>query len=207
MGLTRRLVTGDRARGAVRAPVAVNPRGQADSRVGGTARVRLPFRGMSIVLGVLVVFWVANVGFSVSARSDFPWTQGRSHFRARVALACLVPPLWLLLVFVSLDATLVPAHPMVSIFWFTCLAWVPAAACAPALFYQRSCQSPGASDDGGGSDPDPSPAPPVPPRGGIPLPDAEPGHWRLRDHDRPETHDPVERRPAHEPNRAPTIAT
>ncbi len=41
----------------------------------------------------------------------------------------------------------------------------------------------------------------------MPLADAEPGLWRLRDHDRPETHDPIERRPAHEPDRTPAIAT
>jgi hypothetical protein len=163
---------------------------------------------MPILVAVLVAFWVAYVGFSISARSDFPWKRRRSHFWARVALVCLVPPLWLLLAFLLLDAHLLPEHPMASILWCTCLAWVPAAACAPALFYQRECQSPGASDDGGGgSAPDPSPASPASPRGGIPLPDAGPGQWRLRDHDRPETHNPIERRPAHEPDRTPTLAT
>lgn len=194
--------------------------GRALTRTAGTSKrgwrnrpVRLLCRGMAhvlaalAVLAVLAVFWVAYVGFSASARSDFPWTQRRSRFWARVALACLVGPVWLLLVFVALDANLVAEHPMVGIFLCTCVAWVPAAACAPALFYRRACPSPGGSDGGGGPDPDPSPAAPVPPRGGVPLPDGEPGQWRLRDHDRRETQNPIERRPAHEPDRTPTIAT
>ncbi len=75
----------------------------------------------------------------------------------------------MLLVFVALDASLVAEHPMVGVLVCTCVAWVPAATCAPALFYRRSCPSPGGSDGGGGSDPGPSPAAPVPPRGGVPF--------------------------------------
>jgi hypothetical protein len=170
------------------------------------SQVRLPCRVMPMIVAVIVVSWVAFVGFSVTERSDFPWRQRRSHFWARVALTCLLAPLWLLLLFVLVDVNLVPVHPILTIFWCTCVAVVPAAALAPALFFRRSSQPPDGSEGDGGSDPDPSPAPPAPPRGGIPRPDAELGHWRLRDHDRPETHDPIERRPAHEPDRTPTIA-
>ena len=163
---------------------------------------------MVIFVAGLVVFWVAYVGvFSVSTRSDFPWKQRRSHFWARVALACLIAPFWLLLMIVLLAANLVPEYPMVPILVLTCVAWLPAAACAPALFYEREPQSPGGSEGDGGWDRDPSPSPPTPPEGGIPRPDAEPGNWRLRDHDRPAAQNPIERRPAHEPDRTPTIAT
>lgn len=161
---------------------------------------------MPIFDAFLVVSWIAYVGFSVSGRSDFPWKQRRSHFRTRVAVTCLAAPVWLLLVLVA--AHLVgETQTMIYVILLTFVAWVPAAAFAPALFYEREPQSPGGSDDDWGSDPDPSPTPPTGPEGGLPLPDAEPGRWRLRGLDRPKTHAPIERRPAHEPDQAPTTAT
>ena len=62
-------------------------------------------------------------------------------------------------------------------------------------------------DDGGGPGPEPDPVrPPDTPRGGIPLPDAEPARIRLRDHDRPPLVPPRQRRPAREPAPAPRRA-
>lgn len=64
--------------------------------------------------------------------------------------------------------------------------------------------SEGGSDDGGGHGPRRPPQKPEPPRGGIPLPDAMPARFRLRDHRRLADHLPRrERRPAREPERQP----
>jgi hypothetical protein len=61
----------------------------------------------------------------------------------------------------------------------------------------------GGGGGGGGQDP-PKPPPPHPPLGGLPLPDATPGSWRLRDHAAPPS--PAhrggrERRREHHPQR------
>jgi hypothetical protein len=60
------------------------------------------------------------------------------------------------------------------------------------------------SDGGWGRGPDPPLMPPDKPRGGIPLPDAEPAGIRLRDHRTLGERLPKrERRPAREPERRP----
>ena len=60
------------------------------------------------------------------------------------------------------------------------------------------------SDDGREWGPSPPPLVPDPPRGGVPLADAEPARVRLRDHGRPLYRRNVgERRPVQEPDRAP----
>jgi hypothetical protein len=62
----------------------------------------------------------------------------------------------------------------------------------------------GENDDGWGRGPKTPPKPPGPPRGGIPLPDADPARVRLREPGRLADHRPGrERRPAREPERAP----
>jgi hypothetical protein len=59
-------------------------------------------------------------------------------------------------------------------------------------------------DDGRGNKPRRPRAPSGRPRGGIPLPDAEPAGVRLRDHTRLRDHLPRrERRPVHDPHRQP----
>jgi hypothetical protein len=60
------------------------------------------------------------------------------------------------------------------------------------------------SDDGWGRGPGKPPKAPEPPRGGIPLLDADPARVRLRDHRTLREHLPrPERRPAREPRRTP----
>jgi len=60
------------------------------------------------------------------------------------------------------------------------------------------------TDDGWGYGPPGPMAPPQPPRGGIPLPDAEPARVRLRDHSRLGDRLPArQRRRAREPERTP----
>lgn len=62
----------------------------------------------------------------------------------------------------------------------------------------------GENDDGWGRGPKSPPEPPAPPRGGIPLPDAEPARIRLREGERLGDKLPRrERRPAREPQRLP----
>ena len=59
-------------------------------------------------------------------------------------------------------------------------------------------------DDGWGRGPGGPPKPPDPPRGGIPLLDADPARIRLRDHRKlPDVLPRRERRPAREPDRTP----
>jgi hypothetical protein len=65
-------------------------------------------------------------------------------------------------------------------------------------------RSDGENDDGWGRGPTEPPEPPAPPRGGIPLPDAEPARIRLRDGERLADKLPSrQRRPAREPDRRP----
>jgi hypothetical protein len=60
------------------------------------------------------------------------------------------------------------------------------------------------TDNGGGRGPRPEPPkPPDTPRGGLPLPDAQPARVRLRDHGRPVLTPGRSRRPAREPERTP----
>ena len=59
-------------------------------------------------------------------------------------------------------------------------------------------------EDGWGRGPKRPPSPPTPPRGGIPLPDAQPAGIRLREHGRLGERLPArQRRPAHQPVRRP----
>jgi hypothetical protein len=65
-------------------------------------------------------------------------------------------------------------------------------------------RSDGENDEGWGRGPKVPPSPPEPPRGGIPLPDAQPAGIRLREHGRlGDRLPPRERRPTREPDRRP----
>jgi hypothetical protein len=79
-----------------------------------------------------------------------------------------------------------------------------AALLIPALLYRYVFPprpSDSDSDDGWGNGP---PEPPSPPRGGIPLADAQPAQLRLREHGRLTDRLPAgERRPAREPDPGP----
>lgn len=77
----------------------------------------------------------------------------------------------------------------------------------PALQENADRRSDGEGEDGWGRGPEVPPTPPKPPRGGIPLPDAEPATVRLREPGRLADHLPRrERRPAREPERSPVPA-
>jgi hypothetical protein len=73
--------------------------------------------------------------------------------------------------------------------------------------WQAGWRSEGDSDDGWGHGPPPPPTRPEPPRGGIPLPDAEQTRVRFREPGRLADKLPRrERRPAREPDRTPVRA-
>jgi hypothetical protein len=81
------------------------------------------------------------------------------------------------------------------------LLLVPLLMLGPALLFRDEEPPPGppGTDDGGGGGGSPAPdGGPLAPTGGVPLPDARQGGWRLRDHRRPRR-GAHERRPAHEP--------
>ena len=59
-------------------------------------------------------------------------------------------------------------------------------------------------DGGGGRGPESPPRKPGGPSGGLPLPDADQARVRIRDHRRPSLTRTGERRPVHEPRRAPS---
>src|SRR5581483_7612708 len=81
---------------------------------------------------------------------------------------------------------------------------VPTLMVAPVLLYRRPGPSSDSGEgDAGGGGPDAPPPPPPVPRGGIPLPDAEPAGVRERDHDRPRLADRRPLRPSPVPERAP----
>jgi len=95
---------------------------------------------------------------------------------------------------------------MLSLIWLFCSLLL-----TPAILFPDSGSPPPRSDGGdggggggGGDPPERSPKPTVP-RGGIPLPDAEQSRKRVRDHRRPAWRRLHPRRPAREPERAPTV--
>lgn len=87
------------------------------------------------------------------------------------------------------------------------LASILAVAFLPVLFRRRGSppdQSDSDSEDGWGRGGERPPGPPKPPKGGIPLDDAEPARTRLRDHRRLTDGLPArDRRPTSEPDRSP----
>lgn len=77
-----------------------------------------------------------------------------------------------------------------------------AVAIAPVLCYHASGAAEGWSDDDGDGGPGSDPSPPAgPPRGGVPLPDADQASTRRRDHNRPSLRDRSRQRRAPEPVR------
>ena len=96
----------------------------------------------------------------------------RPHFWARVSVGCVFVPALGLVV-----ALVVP--PAVVLILIGGLIAVPAWSC------QSLDPPPGPSDEGHGRDwsgPDRPPGSPERPRGGVPLPDADPSRIRVRDH-------------------------
>jgi hypothetical protein len=155
---------------------------------------------MSVVVlePFLVALWIA-VG---SGR------QRRSHFWVRASLAALALPALMAVLFgvarqrvLSLPDDDAGKELLTLLFFLGVIALM----FVPGLLYRRSDSSPGPSesDGGGGTGPGPSRPSPSGPPGELPLLDAEQARARARDHDTPKLHDPMRRRPAHEPRRTP----
>jgi hypothetical protein len=91
---------------------------------------------------------------------------------------------------------LLPMLVFVLGFAFLPVLLVPLVMLVSALLTRGGGSAPGDSDqDGGGGTSPPEPRTPFhPPRGDLPLPDADPSDTRLRDHDRPASLRPPRRR-------------
>jgi hypothetical protein len=137
--------------------------------------------------------------------------QKRSHFWVRVVLASpALPALMVVLVGVARLLVLSLSDDAAkAILSFLFLVGVMALMLVPGLLYRGSGGSPGSSDSDGGGGPGPAQprSSPDVPRGGVPLPDADPASARARDHNTPKFDDLKWRRPAHEPRRAPAQRT
>ena len=146
----------------------------------------------------LPVVELCLVAACLSAGSDL---ERRSHFWLRMFLVCLSLPALLLLILAANLLNVLSEHAalvLATMVVFAALLAVPASLC------RSPDSSPGPSDDesGGGPGPDRPPASPEPPRGGVPLPDADLSRIRVRDHGSPKIRS-VKRRRAREPEREP----
>jgi hypothetical protein len=145
----------------------------------------------------LLVFVVSFAALGVAAG---PPSQRRPHFWVRVSVAPLIAGCLVLLVM-----AVTPRGSRPGAMQGLSLLALPALMLAPALLYRRpGPSSDSGEDDGGGRGPDAPPSPPPGPRGGLPLPDAEPASVRRRDHTAARLTDPRPRRRSREPERAPT---
>jgi hypothetical protein len=127
--------------------------------------------------------------------------ERRSRFRLRVLLSVLAAPAVLLVLLGGAELHVLPQQ--ISIVAFVLMiVCSPALLRIPSVLYHTQAPEPGDADSGGGSDPGQPPSPPDRPKGGLPLPDTEPGRWRVRDH-RPDLRHARPGRSAPEPERAP----
>jgi hypothetical protein len=132
--------------------------------------------------------------------------QRQSHFWVRLLLAALAVPLLMggLDVVARLNVLSDNAAKVLLPLPFS--LGVVGLMFVPRLLYRRSGSPPGPSESdggGGGRGPRPPSRSPDPPRGGIPLPDADQASARVRDHARPRFAEVTRRRPAHKPRRTP----
>ncbi len=130
--------------------------------------------------------------------------EKRSHFALRISILGLVLPCALLVPVGALELHALPEQAAKTMFLLLFLADIPALMFIPALLF-RSSQPPSGptdGDDDGGSGPPPPRRPDIP-GGGLPLPDADAGRWRVRDHGRPRLRAARPRRCVREPERRP----
>jgi hypothetical protein len=147
------------------------------------------------VLAWLLIFAVSFVALGLAAG---PPSERRPHFWGLLVMAPLLVGCSVLLPLALTPATARTVMDVVG------LLAIPALMFAPALLYRRpGPSSDTGEDDGGGSGRDGPPSAPSAPRGGIPLPDAEPANVRLRDHNRQKLAEAGPRRPSREPERSP----
>jgi hypothetical protein len=142
----------------------------------------------------LMLVAAVDVGGQVSDR------ERRSCFGLRVVLSVLGAPAVLSVLAGAAALHVVPEQTSVVAFALMVFC-SPALLLVPSVLYSTPDAAPGDSGYGGGAGPGP-PSPPDRPSGDLPLPDAAPGGWRVRDHrrDLPRARP---RRSGREPERAP----
>lgn len=157
-----------------------------------------------------LIVWLAVFALLFGAFVVFAGARGerKPHFWLRVASLPLVPALIAAILIAARELRLVPDAVAASLLLTVVFLTVPGLMLVPALLYRQPGSSADPSDDegGGGRGPGSPPSPPAPPtspRGGVPLPDAEPARTRLREHGRRIVGPRRPRRPAREPDRAP----
>jgi hypothetical protein len=136
------------------------------------------------VVLVSYVFSVVFVAAAAFGGGHAPDMERRSHFGLRVTAPALLTVLMEAAAHNMDPVGVVPALPPLMI--FLCIL---AIMLVPSVLFRSRDSPPGDDDDDGGSDPGQPPSPPDPPSGDLPLPDADPARWRVRDHDRPDLRD------------------
>lgn len=165
-------------------------------------------RAASLIV-CLAVFALLFGAFVVFAGSPH---ERKRHFWLRVAALPCVPALIAAILVAVRELRMVPDSVAATLLLALVFLTIPGLMLVPALLYRKPGQSPGASDDEGGGGPDdrrPPPGPPArptPPRGGVPLPDAEQARMRIREHGRRVVRARRPRRTAREPDRPPVRA-
>jgi hypothetical protein len=123
--------------------------------------------------------------------------ERRSHFGLRVVVSVLAAPAPLLFLTGGAALHVLPEQTSIVAFVLIILC-SPSLLLAPSVLYRTPDSAPGDADSGG-SDPGQPPPPPGRPSGDLPLPSAEPGRWRARDH-RPDLPHARPRRSVPEPD-------
>jgi hypothetical protein len=152
----------------------------------------------SFTLSIMLVA-AADVGGQVCGK------ERRSHFGLRVVLSLGAAPAVLSLLTGGAALGVLPGQTSIVAFVLMMLG-SPALLLAPSLLYRTSDSAPGDAGPGGGSGRGQPPSPSGRPSGDLPLPYAEPGRWRVRDH-RPDLPHARPRRPAPEPEPRPVPAS
>jgi hypothetical protein len=157
-----------------------------------------------------LIVWLAAFALLFGAFVVFAGARGerKPHFWLRVALLPIVPALIAAILIAARELRMLPDTVAASLLLTVVFLTVPGLILVPALLYRQPGSSADPSDDEGGGGRGPGfppgpPAPPTSPRGGVPLPDAEPARTRLREHGRRIVGPRRPRRPAREPERAP----
>ena len=157
-----------------------------------------------IIAGCLLAMFLVEALVALATAS--PRTRRRRHFWLRFALSVLAMPAFALALTEVSAVGALSEQATASLGLLLMMCCIPALVLVPGVLFEHT-GPPGPEDDGGGGNGGPSrpPSPRDQPLGDLPLPDAEPAQWRLRDHVRP-THDrtPARRR-IHEPDHVPAL--
>jgi hypothetical protein len=159
-------------------------------------------KGLIISGGLLAMFLIEALVLLATEGSQ---SRRREHFWLRFLAAIATLPVAVLALTEGGRTGLLSARAAATLsplFVFVC---IPALMLLPGILFETRGPSSEGDDDGGGGNGGPPQTPPPrdQPRGDLPLPDAGPGRWRLRDHVAPRRDRGSGRRPAREPDRRP----